>query len=94
VYSGNEQIISYGASNSVPDSLTYPFEQGEYYSLFVVGTSNSYKNIVVQDNYDSLNASSGKAYIRYVNAIAGTLCFSSMFANSVKKQKGRYTRPF
>jgi len=30
VYSGNKQIISYGASNSVLDSLTYPFEQGEY----------------------------------------------------------------
>lgn len=71
VYAGNRQVSSYGNTNNLLDSLTYPFEQGKYYSLFVVGTGNNYKNIVVQDNYDSLTASSGKAYIRYVNAIAG-----------------------
>lgn len=71
VYSGNRQVSSYGASNNLLDSLTYPFEQGKYFSLFVVGTNNNYKNVLVQDNYDSLTASSGKAYVRYVNAIAG-----------------------
>ena len=72
VYAGDRQISSYGASNTLLDSLTYPFEQGKYYSLFVTGTNNNYKNIVVQDNYDSLTASSGKAYVRYINAIAGS----------------------
>ena len=71
VYAGNRQVSSYGTSNSLLDSLTYSFEQGKYYSVFVVGANNNYKNILVQDNYDSLTASSGKAYIRYVNAIAG-----------------------
>lgn len=71
VYSGNRQVSSYGASNNLLDSLTYPFEQGKYYSLFVVGTGNNHKNVLVQDNYDSLTASSGKAYVRYINAIAG-----------------------
>lgn len=70
IYSGNRQVSSYGASNNLLDSLTYPFEQGKYYSLFVVGSNNNYKNVVVRDNYDSLTASSGKAYVRYVNAIA------------------------
>jgi hypothetical protein len=71
IYSGNRQLSSYGASNALLDSLTYPFQQGKYYSVFVVGSGNNYKNVVVQDNYDSLTASSGKAYVRYVNAIAG-----------------------
>jgi hypothetical protein len=72
VYAGNRQVSSYGTSNNLLDSLTYPFEQGKYYSLFVLGTNNNYKNIIAQDNYDSLTASSGKAYVRYVNAIAGS----------------------
>lgn len=72
VYTGNRQVSSYGASNNLLDSLTYPFEQGKYYSLFVTGTGNSHKNIIVQDNYDSLTASSGKAYVRYVNAVGGS----------------------
>lgn len=72
IYPGNRQVSSYGASNNLLDSLTYSFEQGKYYSAFVVGSNNNYKNIVVQDNYDSLTASSGKAYVRYVNAITGS----------------------
>lgn len=70
IYSGNRQVSSYGATNNLLDSLTYPFEQGKYYSVFVVGANNRYKNVVVEDNYDSLTASSGKAYVRYVNAVA------------------------
>lgn len=72
VYSGNRQVSAYGSSNSLLDSTTYLFEPGKYYSVFVTGANNNYKNVVVQDNYDSLTASSGKAYVRYVNAIAGT----------------------
>lgn len=72
IYPGSRQISSYGSSNDLLDSLTYSFEQGKYYSLFVVGANNNYKNVVVRDNYDSLTASSGKAYVRYINAIAGS----------------------
>lgn len=72
VFPGNRQVSAYGASNNLLDSLTYSFEQGKYYSVFVVGNNNNYKNVVVQDNYDSLTASSGKAYVRYINAIAGS----------------------
>jgi hypothetical protein len=71
IYAGSRSVNSYGGPGSqLLDSLTYPFEQGKYYSVFVVGTNNSYKNIIAQDNYDSLTASSGKAYVRYINAIA------------------------
>jgi hypothetical protein len=70
IYSGTRQVSAY-SSNTLLDSTTYSFAPGKYYSVFVTGTANNYKNVVVQDNYDSLTASSGKAYVRYVNAIAG-----------------------
>ena len=82
IYTGNRQVSSYGASNNLLDSLTYTFEQGKYYSVFVVGAKNNYKNVVVQDNYDSLTASSGKAYVRYVNAIAGPASSNVTISNN------------
>jgi len=73
IYSGSRRVESYSATgNELLDSLTYPFEQGKYYSVFVVGVNNNYKNIVALDNYDSLTASSDKAYVRYINAIPGS----------------------
>lgn len=81
VYSGNRKISSYGSSNNLLDSLTYPFAKDKYYSLFVVGSNNNYKNVVVQDNYDSLTASSGKAYVRYINAITGSASSNITFSS-------------
>lgn len=81
IYPGNRQVSSYGASNNLLDSLTYPFEQGKYYSVFVVGANNNYKNVIVQDNYDSLTASSGKSYVRYINAIAGSASSNVTISN-------------
>ena len=70
VYAGNRTIESYNAATSASlDSVPFTFEKDKYYSLFVVGANGNYKNIVSEDNFDSLTASSGKAYIRYVNAI-------------------------
>ncbi len=67
---GNRTIQSYvSLNNKSLDSNSYTFEADKYYSLFVVGANNHYKNVVSPDNYDSLTASSGKAYVRYVNAI-------------------------
>ncbi|MGZ5190109.1 MAG: DUF4397 domain-containing protein [Flavisolibacter sp.] len=71
VYPGNRIVESFGQTASQRlDSVSYTFEPGKYYSLFVMGANNSYKNVVSADNYDSLTASSGKAYIRYVNALS------------------------
>ena len=67
---GNRTIQSYVAQNNQSlDSNSYTFEADKYYSLFVVGANNHYKNVVSIDDYDSLTASSGKAYVRYVNAV-------------------------
>ena len=51
------------------DLTRYTFEKDKYYSVFVVGANGNYKNVVTQDSYDSLTASSGKAYVRYINAV-------------------------
>ena len=73
VYTGSRVIESFNAaSNQILDSLQYTFEQNKLYSLFVVGANGDYQNIVALDNVDSLTTSSGKAYVRYVNAIPGS----------------------
>jgi len=68
VYSGSRLVQSYDFnSNNVLDSSTYNFEPQKLYSVFVMGTNGQYHNVIVKDNFDSLNTS--QAYLRYVNAI-------------------------
>jgi hypothetical protein len=70
IYSGNRLVQTFDYNSNTPiDSSTYNFEPQKYYSLFVIGRDGLYKNLIVNDNFDSLNNSS-QAYIRYVNAIA------------------------
>ena len=70
IYSGSRTIEAYdaGGGNTFTAS-DYNFEQNKYYSLFIVGKDSAYRNIVVNDQLDSLSANSGKAFIRYVNAV-------------------------
>jgi hypothetical protein len=69
-YAGNRVIQSFSAAANQPlDSVSYTLEPNKFYSVFVVGANGNYKNIVAVDNYDSLTASSGKAYVRYINAL-------------------------
>lgn len=71
IYSGSRNISAYDAGTGTGfTSSNYTFDTSKYYSLFVVGNNSRYSNLVVQDNFDSLSGTSGKAYIRYVNAIA------------------------
>lgn len=70
IYPGNRSVEAYDfISNAGFTESNFNFEPDKYYSLFVVGADSVYKNIVVPDNFDSLSASNGKAYIRFVNAI-------------------------
>jgi hypothetical protein len=71
VYPGNRSISSYNTSTGdLVDSSSFTFEPNKYYSLFVVGSGTDHRNIVAEDNYDSLTASSGKSYVRFVNALS------------------------
>ncbi|MGV3765269.1 MAG: DUF4397 domain-containing protein [Chitinophagaceae bacterium] len=70
VYTGNREAQSYDFSqNTTLATSNNVFEDGKFYSLFLVGANDTYRNIIVRDNFDSLSSTSGKAYIRYINAI-------------------------
>jgi hypothetical protein len=70
IYPGNREIVAYDYNSPAPlATTTANFELNKYYSLFVVGAGGTYKNVVVNDNLDSLSATSGEAYVRYINAI-------------------------
>lgn len=70
IFPGNRLVESVNATNGQGlDSVTYNFQSGKYYSLFVIGSGTNYRNVIAEDNYDSLTAGSGKAYVRYINAL-------------------------
>lgn len=71
IYPGNRNVQAYDISNTTTSitNSTHTFDAKKYYSLFVVGANNVYSNVVTLDNYDSLSAGNGKAYVRYINAI-------------------------
>lgn len=70
VYSGERSVQSYnyGTGSSLA-SGSYTFEPDNYYSLFVIGANNTYRNVIVNDELDSLSTASGEAFVRYINAI-------------------------
>jgi hypothetical protein len=77
-YSGNYQLIYPGnrevkttqaGSDSSVATQAYTFMPQQYYSLFVTGANGNYQNVVTNDNLDSLTATTGKAFVRYINAI-------------------------
>ena len=70
ISSGQRDIQSFEAStDSVLATASYNFEPKKYYSIFAVGANGMYKNIIVNDNFDSLSTTSGNAFVRYINAI-------------------------
>jgi hypothetical protein len=78
IYVGNRPVKSYDYPDNTPLATTdFNFEQDKYYSAFVVGYNDHYRNVVVHDNIDSLDAN-GSAYIRYFNAITDTVNTSTV----------------
>lgn len=71
IYTGTRNIQVYDAGNTSISitSSDFTFNLNKYYSLFVVGANNVYSTVVTPDNVDSLSATNGKAYVRYINAI-------------------------
>jgi Domain of unknown function (DUF4397) len=60
--------FDYGSNNVLGISSLNAIDSG-YYSVFLVGSNGAYQTVVVRDYFDSLSATSGLAYIRYVNAV-------------------------
>ena len=70
IYIGNRDVASYNFnSGTTLASASQLFEDSAFYSVFAVGANGTYRNIIVKDNLDSLPATTGQAYVRYVNAI-------------------------
>ena len=70
VYVGSRDVISYDYnSNTQLAKSNQLFEDSAYYSLFVLGANGNFRNVIVKDNFDSLSSTSGKAFVRYINAI-------------------------
>jgi len=72
VYAAERPVRTYSyLSGAEIAAATHDFMQDQYYSLFVMGANDHYRNLVVMDNFDSLAnaAASGNAYLRFVNAI-------------------------
>src|SRR5690606_7041067 len=72
IYAANRPVQTYSyLSGSEMAAVTHDFTRDQYYSLFVMGANDNYRNLVVLDNFDSLSsaAASGNAYLRFVNAI-------------------------
>jgi Domain of unknown function (DUF4397) len=73
IYPGTRTVESFDySSNTSLATASDSFATSKYYSVFVVGTTGTYQNVIVNDNFDGLSSSSGQAYIRYINAINGS----------------------
>lgn len=70
IFGGTRTLEAFDFNNRTAlASKEETFIVGKYYSAFLVGNTNNYSTIVVEDELDSLKAESGKAYIRCINAI-------------------------
>jgi hypothetical protein len=79
IYTGSREVASYDyPANDALAVASQNFEDGKYYSAFVIGYDDNYRNVIVTDNFDSLNATSGKAYVRYINAVADSVNASAV----------------
>lgn len=70
IYVGPRTLEVYeNNSDSALATESFTVEANKYYSAFVMGANGTYKNMIVDDELDSLPVSTGKAFVRYVNAI-------------------------
>lgn len=71
VYIGNREVRSVDYYTGSTIALTNAtFADSMYYSVFVLGYNGNYRNVLVKDELQSLTATAGKAWVRYVHAIA------------------------
>jgi Domain of unknown function (DUF4397) len=95
IYTGSRNVEAFDYPNNSPlASVSNNFELNKYYSVFVVGADSNYRNVVSVDNFDSLSATSGNAYVRYINAITDSVNIPNVSitagGNSVVNENGAY----
>ncbi|RYD81329.1 MAG: DUF4397 domain-containing protein [Sphingobacteriales bacterium] len=74
IYPGSRELRSVDAGNgSTITQSTNTYVDSNYYSAFLLGTAGNYRHVVVEDKYREVVPVSGKAWVRYINAIPDTL---------------------
>lgn len=70
IYIGTREVRSFDfVTGSTIAISNKTFADSMYYSAFLVGANGSYRNVVVNDNFEQVTPVSGKAWVRYINAI-------------------------
>lgn len=96
IYPGTRTVDSYDFYTGTPiANSSYNFMASTYNSVFLVGANGTYKNVITVDNFDSLSGTSGKAYIRYINAIpdSSNVQVSAIAdGNNIIQETSRFTK--
>jgi len=72
IFPGNRTIESFDYdANASLATASDSFEVNKFYSVFILGTTGAYQNVIVNDNFDNLT-NAGQAYVRYINGINGS----------------------
>jgi Domain of unknown function (DUF4397) len=83
VYTGSREVKSFDYNTGNTLALASGiFADSMYYSAFLIGANGNYRNVLVQDHLDSLPIAAGKAYVRYINAIADSAAMPSVTISS------------
>jgi len=70
IFAGSRPVEAFNFSTgSSLATGSFDFAADKYYSIFVVGKSNSYRTVIVADDLDSTQSSGGQTQVRYINAI-------------------------
>jgi hypothetical protein len=70
IYLGDREVKSFDYNTGATiATTTASFADSNYYSAFLLGANGNYRNVVVKDDLNPLTVASGKAWVRYINAI-------------------------
>lgn len=79
VYVGDREVRSLNYSTGSTLAIAQKaFMDSNYYSVFLLGYKGGYRNTITTDTLASLAVSPGKAWVRYVNAIADSTVTSTV----------------
>ena len=62
------------------------FEEGKYYSAFLVGNNYGYETLLTHDNLDSLPAVGTESYVRFINGIVDSTTATSVRITQMENQ--------
>ncbi len=74
VFTGTREVRSFDYNTGSTLAITNNnFADSSYYSAFLLGVNGNYRNVIVKDELDTLTTTAGKAWVRYINAVADSV---------------------